>query len=107
MYYLKICLSNFNVIFQYAKSIICQSHLTPLSLSIVPIYWKLDHALQIYPTPDLIVSADKFESYETKHSNCHIINPGLFPKNNYSFKVYIPALDLIEHCAIPKDMNEV
>ncbi|XP_034192856.2 DNA polymerase epsilon subunit 2 [Osmia lignaria lignaria] len=96
-----------NIYDHYAKSIICQSHLTPLSLSIVPIYWKLDHTLQLYPTPDLIVSADKFESYETKQSNCHIINPGLFPKNNYSFKVYIPALDLIEHCAIPKDMNEV
>ncbi|XP_012153636.1 DNA polymerase epsilon subunit 2 [Megachile rotundata] len=96
-----------NIYDHYAKSIICQSHLTPLSLSIVPIYWKHDHALQINPTPDLIVSADKFESYETKHSNCHIINPGLFPKNDHSFKVYVPSLDLIEHCAIPKDMDGI
>ncbi|XP_076234942.1 DNA polymerase epsilon subunit 2 [Calliopsis andreniformis] len=96
-----------NIYDHYAKSIICQSHLTPLSLSVIPIYWKYDHALQIHPTPDLIVSADKFEAYETTYSNCHIINPGLFPKNDHSFKVYVPALNLIEHCAIPKDMDGI
>ncbi|XP_078034592.1 DNA polymerase epsilon subunit 2 [Augochlora pura] len=96
-----------NIYDHYAKSIICQSHLTPLSLSVIPVYWKYDHALQIYPTPDVIVVADKFEAYETVYSNCHIINPGLFPKNGHSFKVYVPALDLVEHCAIPKDMDDI
>lgn len=93
--------------FQYAKSIICQSHLSPLSLSVIPIYWKYNHSLQIYPTPDLIVAADRFAEYETNYSNCHVINPGLFSKNDYSFKVYVPALNLIEHCAIPKDKDDV
>ncbi|OAD62827.1 DNA polymerase epsilon subunit 2 [Eufriesea mexicana] len=96
-----------NIYDHYAKSIICQSHLTPLSLSVIPIYWKYNQALQIYPTPDLIVAADKFEAYESIYSNCHIINPGLFPKNDHSFKVYVPALNLIEHCAIPKDIDGV
>ncbi|XP_076666630.1 DNA polymerase epsilon subunit 2 [Andrena cerasifolii] len=96
-----------NIYDHYAKSIICQSYLTPLNLSVIPIYWKYNHALQIYPTPDLIVAADKFEAYETKYSNCHVINPGSFPKNNFSFKVYVPALDVIEHCAIPKDIDGV
>lgn len=81
--------------------------MTPLSLSVIPIYWKYNQALQIYPTPDLIVAADKFEAYESSYSNCHIINPGLFPKNDHSFKVYVPALNLIEHCAIPKDIDGV
>lgn len=89
----------------YAKSIICQSHLTPMDLSLVPIYWKYNHALQIYPTPDLIVAADKFVAYETAYSDCHIINPGFFPRNDHSFKVYVPALNLVEHCAIPKDVD--
>lgn len=80
--------------------------MVPLSLSIIPVYWKQDHALQMYPTPDVIVVADKFEAYATTYSNCHVINPGVFPKNEYSFKVYVPALDLIEHCAIPKDMDD-
>lgn len=79
-----------NIYDHYAKSIICQSHLSPLSLSIIPIYWKYNHSLQIYPTPDLIVAADRFAEYETNYSNCHVINPGLFPKNDYSFKVYVP-----------------
>ncbi|KZC06691.1 DNA polymerase epsilon subunit 2 [Dufourea novaeangliae] len=96
-----------NIYEHYAKSIICQLHLTPLNLSVIPRYWKYDHTLQIYPTPDLIVAADKFEAYATTYSNCHIINPGLFPKNDHSFKVYVPALNLIEHCAIPKDMDDM
>ncbi|XP_076290202.1 DNA polymerase epsilon subunit 2 [Lasioglossum baleicum] len=96
-----------NIYDHYAKSIICQSHLTPLSLSVIPVYWKYDHALQLYPTPDVIVAADKFEAYDTVYSDCHIINPGLFPKNDHSFKVYVPALDVVEHCAIPKDLDGV
>lgn len=96
-----------NIHDHYAKSIISQSHLTPLSLPMLPIYWKYNHALQIYPTPDLIVTADGFEAYETTYSNCHIINPGSFSKNDHSFKVYVPALNLVEHCAIPKDMDGV
>ncbi|KAF3421490.1 hypothetical protein E2986_08250 [Frieseomelitta varia] len=96
-----------NIYDHYAKSIICQSHLTPLSLPMLPIYWKYNHSLQIYPTPDLIVTADRFEAYETVYSNCHVINPGSFSKNDHSFKVYVPALNLIEHCAIPKDMDSV
>lgn len=91
----------------YAKSIICQSHLTPLSLSVIPIYWKYDHTLQLYPTPDLIVAADQFEAFATTYSNCQVVNPGLFPKNDYSFKVYVPALDVVEHCGIPKDIDGV
>ena len=81
--------------------------MTPLSLPMLPIYWKYNHSLQIYPTPDLIVTADRFEAYETVYSNCHVINPGSFSKNDHSFKVYVPALNLIEHCAIPKDMDSV
>ncbi|XP_054011189.1 DNA polymerase epsilon subunit 2 [Hylaeus anthracinus] len=96
-----------NIYDHYAKSIICQSHLTPLSLSIIPVYWKYNHALHLHPTPDVIVVADKFEAYATEYSNCHVINPGLFPKNDHSFKVYVPSLDIIEHCAIPKDMDGV
>ncbi|KAG7204356.1 hypothetical protein KM043_002169 [Ampulex compressa] len=96
-----------NVFDHYAKSIICQSHLAPLNLSVAPVYWKYDHTLQIYPTPDLIVVADQFEAYATVYSNCHIINPGMFPKNDFSFKVYVPSLDLIEHCGIPKEIDVV
>lgn len=81
--------------------------MTPLNPSIVPTYWKHDYALQIYPTPDLIVSADRCETYATTYSNCHVINPGSFPKNDYSFKVYVPGMNIVEHCAIPDDMDDI
>ncbi|XP_066589417.1 DNA polymerase epsilon subunit 2 [Prorops nasuta] len=89
----------------FARSIISQSHLTPLSLPVIPIYWKHDHALQIYPTPDLIVVADQFEAYTTKYTGCYVINPGMFPKNNFAFKAYVPSSETIEDCEIPAEIT--
>ncbi|XP_015609962.1 DNA polymerase epsilon subunit 2 isoform X2 [Cephus cinctus] len=89
----------------YAKSIICQAHLTPMNLPVIPIYWKHDHALQLYPVPDLIVVADQFESYTTEHMECKVMNPGSFPKNNFSFMAYVPAMNNIDICAIPVDTD--
>lgn len=94
-------------LFQYAKSIVCQSHLTPLSLPVIPVYWKHDHALQLFPTPDLIVVADQFESYTTSYEDCQVINPGTFAKNDFSFKVYVPSSDAIEDSAIPEDEEKM
>ncbi|KAK2587608.1 hypothetical protein KPH14_003735 [Odynerus spinipes] len=85
----------------FAKSIICQSHLAPLMLSSNPVYWKHDYALRLHPTPDLIVVADRYEPYSTIYSNCHVVNPGSFPNNNFSFKTYVPAANIIEDCEIP------
>ncbi|XP_012275570.1 DNA polymerase epsilon subunit 2 [Orussus abietinus] len=89
----------------FAKMIICQAHLAPLTLSVSAVYWKHDYALQIYPTPDLIVVADQYEPYETEYNGCLVINPGSFPKNNFSFKTYIPSRNLIEHCEIPSESD--
>ncbi|XP_074103933.1 DNA polymerase epsilon subunit 2 [Cotesia typhae] len=87
----------------YARSIICQSHLTPMSLPVVPVYWKYDHTLQLYPSPDLIVAADQFQAYSTSYMNCKVINPGTFLRNNFSFKVYKPGNDEVEECEVPAD----
>ncbi|XP_012234665.1 DNA polymerase epsilon subunit 2 [Linepithema humile] len=84
----------------FAKIIISQSHLTPVSLRTVPIYWRYDHALQIFPTPDLIVIADNFETYTTNCSNSFVINPGMFSKN-FSFQAYVPAVNQIQDCQLP------
>lgn len=89
----------------FAKAIISQSHLTPVPLQVVPVYWKYDHALQIFPTPDLIVMADNFETYTTNYSDCYVINPGMFSKNNFSFQVYVPASNQIQDCQLPSDTN--
>ncbi|KAH0568424.1 hypothetical protein KQX54_020832 [Cotesia glomerata] len=87
----------------YARSIICQSHLAPMSLPVVPVYWKYDHTLQLYPSPDLIVAADQFQAYSTSYMNCKVINPGTFLRNNFSFKVYKPGNDEVEECEVPAD----
>lgn len=86
--------------FQYAKSIIRQSHLAPLSLPLMPIYWKQDQALQIYPTPDLIILADEFKSYSTSYSGCQVTNPGSFVKSNFNFKAYYPIENEVDDCDI-------
>ncbi|KAL2730579.1 DNA polymerase epsilon subunit 2 isoform X1 [Vespula maculifrons] len=85
----------------FAKSIICQAHLVPLTLTASPVYWTHDYALRLHPTPDLIVVADKYEPYSTVYSNCHVINPGSFPNNKFSFKTYVPSANIIEDCEIP------
>ncbi|XP_012255117.2 DNA polymerase epsilon subunit 2 [Athalia rosae] len=87
---------------QYARSIISQSHLTPMNLIAVPIYWNQDHALQLYPTPDLVVVADQYKPYSTKFNDCHVINPGVFSKNDFPFMNYYPADNKIEESSIGK-----
>ncbi|XP_011155477.1 DNA polymerase epsilon subunit 2 [Solenopsis invicta] len=89
----------------FAKAIISQSHLTPVPLQVVPVNWRYDHALQIFPTPDLIVIADNFETYTTNYSDCYVINPGMFSKNNFSFQAYVPAINQIQDCQLPNDTN--
>lgn len=71
-----------------------------MSLPVVPIYWKHDYALQLFPTPDLIVAADQYAAYTTSYNNCQVINPGTFLKNNFSFKVYKPSMNEVEECEV-------
>lgn len=76
-----------------------------MSLRTVPIYWRYDHALQILPTPDLIVIADDFETYTTSYSDIFVINPGMFSKNNFSFQAYMPVVNQIQDCQLPNATN--
>lgn len=78
--------------------------MTPLLFSTIPVYWKYDQALQLYPTPDLIVVADEFQPYVAKNmSGCKVINPGSFLKNDFSFFLYQPYENSIEDCSVPSD----
>lgn len=40
-----------------------------------PIYWSFDHALHLYPLPDLVVICDKFKSITDTIADCTVINP--------------------------------
>jgi DNA polymerase epsilon subunit 2 len=61
--------------FQLCHTLITQAHLSPLPVYMTPIYWAYDHALHLYPLPDLIVVCDKFKSITDTIADCTIINP--------------------------------
>lgn len=84
----------------FAKTIISQAHLCPLPGHVRPTYWSFDNALRLYPLPDLIVCADKYDSYSITNTEAKCINPGSFSKSDFSFKVYWPATREVEDCKI-------
>ncbi|XP_067014699.2 DNA polymerase epsilon subunit 2 [Anabrus simplex] len=90
----------------FAKTILCQAHLAPMPLAVCPVYWAFDTALQLYPLPDLVVTGDQFCAFSTCYMDCQVVNPGSFPKSEFSFKVYIPALRQMEDSQIAKDSDE-
>ncbi|KAF9585227.1 DNA-directed DNA polymerase epsilon, subunit B [Lunasporangiospora selenospora] len=76
---------------QLVRTIIDEAHLCPLPLTTRQVSWAYDHALRIYPVPDALILADKFEAYNFKYQNCHCMNPGSFPTSDYSWMVYYPG----------------
>lgn len=73
------------------KTVVDQAHLCPLPLHVQPIYWEFDHALRLYPVPDVMILADKFDSYRHVYSGALAFNPGSFVASDFSFVVYTPA----------------
>lgn len=73
------------------KTVVDQAHLCPLPLHVSPIYWEFDHALRLYPVPDVMILADKFDSYRHVYSGSLAFNPGSFASSDFSFVVYTPS----------------
>lgn len=55
-----------------------------------PIHWQYDHALRLWPMPDLLVLADRTDQYSWRYEDCLVLNPGQFTAD-FSFVVYRPA----------------
>ncbi|GMT24257.1 hypothetical protein PFISCL1PPCAC_15554, partial [Pristionchus fissidentatus] len=72
-----------------SRTIVSNGHLCPLPPSIQPIVWSLDSSLRLHPLPDLLVLADRFESYTADHKGCIVSNPGPFGRLRYDFHVYL------------------
>ena len=87
----------------FAKTITCQAHLTPLPLHMCPVYWDYDRSLSLYPLPDLVITADKFEPFTAESSGCKVVNPGTFAKHDFTFKTYIPGTKSVEDSQVPTD----
>ncbi|KAJ3405868.1 hypothetical protein CcCBS67573_g06713 [Chytriomyces confervae] len=73
-----------------ARTIIQQSHLSPMPLEVQPRLASFDHTLRLYPLPHLIVLADKYDSYQTEYEGTLCMNPGSFG-NQGCFMTYSPS----------------
>uniref|UniRef100_A0A452QG15 DNA polymerase epsilon subunit n=1 Tax=Ursus americanus TaxID=9643 RepID=A0A452QG15_URSAM len=88
--------SNLDIPNHFVKTILSQGHLTPLPLYVSPVYWAYDYALRVYPVPDLLVIADKYDPFTSTNTECLCINPGSFPRSGFSFKVFYPSNKIVE-----------
>ncbi|ODN74772.1 DNA polymerase epsilon subunit B [Cryptococcus amylolentus CBS 6039] len=79
------------------QTILDQTHLSPLPLSVRPTIWEYDHALRLYPMPSAVVLADKYERYDLTYEGCHVFNPGRFVGGvgeegwEFEWSMYYPA----------------
>ncbi|XP_049595515.1 DNA polymerase epsilon subunit 2 [Syngnathus scovelli] len=88
--------SNLDIPNHFVRSILSQAHLAPLPLYVTPVFWAYDYALRVYPVPDMVVFADKYDPFNVTHSDCLCVNPGSFLRSGFTFKVYYPANKTIE-----------
>ncbi|NXP69507.1 DPOE2 polymerase, partial [Ramphastos sulfuratus] len=88
--------SSMDIPSHFVKTILSQGHLTPLPLYISPVYWAYDYSLRVYPVPDVLLIADKYDPFTVTNSDCICINPGSFPRSGFSFKVFYPSNKTVE-----------
>ncbi|KAF9818320.1 hypothetical protein IEO21_02835 [Rhodonia placenta] len=74
------------------QTILDQSHLVPLTISIQPVQPDFDHTLRLYPLPTAVVLADKYDRFQMTYEGCHVFNPGSFVGgNSFTFSAYTPS----------------
>ncbi|KAJ2157669.1 DNA-directed DNA polymerase epsilon, subunit B [Coemansia sp. RSA 552] len=91
-----------DVVKHLVRTVIDQGHLCPLPQRIRPVYWAHDHAMRLYPIPDVLVLADRFDAYSINYEGCHCINPGSFSAGDWSFFMYYPVSRTSQYSKIPK-----
>ncbi|XP_059179397.1 DNA polymerase epsilon subunit 2-like isoform X2 [Physella acuta] len=94
-----------NVPVHFAKSLISQAHLCPLPLHVCPVYWAYDCSLRLYPLPDVIVTADKFDPFTTNAVSTTVVNPGSFLRTDFSFKVYYPVSKQVQDSQVLDEVD--
>lgn len=79
----------------FVTTLTAQCHLAPLPAHVAPVYWRHDHALRLYPLPDLVVCADRGSAYTVSKLGCLFVNPGSFSRDGV-FKVYMSDSRTVE-----------
>lgn len=85
---------------QLCKTIASVGHLCPLPLHVSPVHWQMDHALTLYPLPDLVILADQFQQFVIPQHGCIFANPSSFARSQLDFLVYYPSSAEIERSTI-------
>lgn len=75
---------------QLVQTVLDQAHLCPVPPTLQPVYWDYDHAMRLYPLPDVLILADDCDEYHWTYEGCAVFNPGSFPRET-GFSVYHPA----------------
>ncbi|XP_053670242.1 DNA polymerase epsilon subunit 2 [Anopheles nili] len=87
----------------FARTLINQGTLAPLTPIAFPTHWNYDAALSIYPLPDLIVIGDPCQGFHITEQECTVMNVGSFPKSKFAFKVYYPSTKTVEDSQLPDE----
>jgi hypothetical protein len=74
------------------RTILSQSHLSPLPLEVTPIDWAHDHTLRLYPLPHVLVLGGRGSGFVENEKNVWASNPGCFG-TDFSFAVYHPSAE--------------
>ncbi|KNE72684.1 hypothetical protein AMAG_20502 [Allomyces macrogynus ATCC 38327] len=77
--------------YHLARTLVDQAHLCPLPVHVAPVAWDFDHALRLYPAPDVVFVADRAEPFHEQYEGVHVVNPGPFASNGFGFAIYEPA----------------
>ncbi|KAJ2772236.1 DNA-directed DNA polymerase epsilon, subunit B [Coemansia nantahalensis] len=91
-----------DIVKHLVRTVVDQGHLCPLPQRVRPIYWAYDHAMRLYPVPDVLVLADRFDPYSVSYEGCHCINPGSFSGGDHSFFMYFPVSRTSQYSRIPR-----
>ena len=96
-----------------AATLLQQSHLCPVPLEAQPVFWNFDHALHLYPLPDVLVLADRapcasfgFPSMPADQAgqSCVCLNPVRPPSCAcccHPHRFFLPGEGMISsHCCI-------
>lgn len=88
------------------KTVLDQGHLAPMPLYTTPVYWAFDHSLRLYPAPDVLVLADRYDQYEWRYEDTSAFNPGPFHISG-AFMVYRPGTKTAEYSTIGPRLDEI
>lgn len=87
------------------KSLVDQSYLSPLPITARPVLWAHHQSLWLFPTPHVVVTADKVDGFICKYGGCLGLNPGSFA-TDFSFQIYLPAERRAQQCSLDsEDVN--